>query len=333
MAGSSLKRTALLIVGVLAIEMAFVFSYVGGLGRPYPHGVPIAVVGSPAAQHLAIEKIRAAGTQFDVSAYPDRQSAVTAIEQHRLDGAIVLGSGTHDELIVAGAPSPAVASAIDTAVAEFEAGAGRTFATTTVVPLSVNDPEGLGPFYLVVGWVVGGYLVASLVALARGTEPSFRWALARLGALLAFSVASGVFGVLLASALMHLFPGNFWALAGLGTLVVFAVSAVTTAFQVLFGELGIALAIVVFVVVGNPSSGGPYPREFLGGVWRTVGAYLPNGAGLDGVRTIAYFGSNGLGSLLTLAVYSVVGTGAFLVARRCMQRTRPRGVPEPALRP
>jgi len=126
----------------------------------------------------------------------------------------------------------------------------------------------------VIGWVVGGYLVASLLALARGTEPSLRWVLVRLGAWPP-SPCSRASSARCSWAGDALIPGDIWALALIGTLVVFATSTVTTAFQIVFGELGIALAIVVFVVAGNPSAGGPYPRELLNGVWRAIGPYLP----------------------------------------------------------
>jgi hypothetical protein len=216
-------------------------------------------------------------------------------------------------VIVAQAPSPAVSTAVLATVRQLEAQVHRTFTVTTIVPLTRNDPEGLAPFYVVIGWVVGGYLVASLLALARGTEPSLRWVLVRLGALAAFSVLSGILGSVLVGPAMHLIPGDIWALALIGTLVVFATSTVTTAFQIVFGELGIALAIVVFVVAGNPSAGGPYPRELLNGVWRAIGPYLPNGAGLDAVRNIGYFGSADLASSIwVLLVYSAVGVGAVL---------------------
>ena len=52
-------------VGVLVIELGFVFSYVGGLGHPYPHGLPIAIVGPASEQKLVIDKIHAAGGHFD----------------------------------------------------------------------------------------------------------------------------------------------------------------------------------------------------------------------------------------------------------------------------
>jgi hypothetical protein len=79
---------------------------------------------------------------------------------------------------------------------------------------------------------------------------------------------------------------------GIGTLVVLAVSMAATAFQAVIGELGRALAVVLFVVIGNPSSGGHYPPAFLSGIRREVGRYIATGAGLEAVRTIAYFGSH-----------------------------------------
>jgi len=43
-------------------------------------------------------------------------------------------------------------------------------------------------------------------------------------------------------------------------------------------------------------------------VWRAIGPYLPNGAGLDAVRNIGYFGSADLASSIwVLLVYSAVG--------------------------
>ena len=299
-------------VGVLVIELGFVFSYVGGLGHPYPHGLPIAIVGPASEQKLVIDKIHAAGGQFDPIPSPSVAAAVAAIHDHKVDAAFVIGAD-NDHVIVAQAPSPAVSTAVLATVRQLEAQVHRTFTVTTIVPLTRNDPEGLAPFYVVIGWVVGGYLVASLMALARGTEPSLRWVLVRLGALAAFSVLSGILGSVLVGPAMHLIPGDIWALALIGTLVVFATSTVTTAFQIVFGELGIALAIVVFVVAGNPSAGGPYPRELLNGVWRAIGPYLPNGAGLDAVRNIGYFGSADLASSIwVLLVYSAVGVGAVL---------------------
>jgi hypothetical protein len=109
--------------------------------------------------------------------------------------------------------------------------------------------------------------------------------------------------------------GHLTALWLLGTLVVFGSAAVTMAFQVLFGVLGIGLTVLVFVVLGNPSAGGAYQPALLPPFWRTISSALPNGAGTDGVRRIVYFGAHGIGGhLLVLALYAVLGAAVTVLA-------------------
>ena len=94
------------------------------------------------------------------------------------------------------------------------------------------------------------------------------------------------------------------------------------AFQVLLGVLGVGLTLILFVVLGNPSAGGAYPASLLPPFWRAIGNSIPNGAGVEAVRRIAYFGSyNIAGNLLVIAIYAVAGiaiavTGASVLARR-----------------
>lgn len=324
LAGSSVKRTAAIMVGVLAIEVAFIFSYVGGLSNPFPHEVPIGIVAPVVTQQALIARIHQQGTQFEPSSYPDAASALRAVADHSIDAFVVV-NGQRVDVVVSGSPSPVVSTVVQQAILPIEKKLGTAFSVRRVLPLPTHDPEGLGPFYLVVGWVVGGYLAASVLGLARGTDPGLRRALVRTAGLAVFSVLSGVAGTLLAGPGLHLFGGNRIDLMAIGTLVVFSVSMVATAFQAIIGELGIALAVVLFVVIGNPSSGGPYPREFLSGIWRVVGPYIPTGAGLEAVRNVAYFGSHQLGSsLLTLVLYASIGTVVFLVASEWRGRTRAR---------
>jgi hypothetical protein len=51
------------------------------------------------------------------------------------------------------------------------------------------------------------------------------------------------------------------------------------------GIVGIGVAIVLFVVLGNPSAGGAYQLPLLPGFWRTIGDTLPNGAGVLAATT------------------------------------------------
>ena len=93
-------------------------------------------------------------------------------------------------------------------------------------------------------------------------------------------------------------------------------------FQVLLGTLGVGLTLILFVVLGNPSAGGAYPPPLLPGFWRAISPALPNGAGVQALRHIVYFGSYGItGNLIIIALYIVTAitvaiTGTSLLARR-----------------
>jgi uncharacterized phage infection (PIP) family protein YhgE len=66
----------------------------------------------------------------------------------------------------------------------------------------------------------------------------------------------------------------------------------------------------------------PLPAPLLPGFWRAISPALPNGAGVQALRHIAYFGSYGItGNLTIIAAYIVTAitvaiTGTSLLARR-----------------
>ena len=101
------------------------------------------------------------------------------------------------------------------------------------------------------------------------------------------------------------------------------------AFQVLLGMAGIGLAILLFVVLGNPSAGGAYPAVLLPPFWAAIGRWLPPGAGTDAVRTIVYFPAASLAQpVWTLVAYAVIGaavTLAVAAGRRGVSPPKPVG--------
>jgi hypothetical protein len=64
-----------------------------------------------------------------------------------------------------------------------------------VLPAGDGDARGLSAFYLAVGWVVGGYLVASIIGVSAGSRPLTRLrGVVRLGSLAVYAVVSGIGG-------------------------------------------------------------------------------------------------------------------------------------------
>lgn len=160
-----------------------------------------------------------------------------------------------------------------------------------VAPLQLGDGRGLTSFYLVIGWILGGYLATAIIGVTRGSRPgSKNRAAIRLGAMIPYALASGLGGAVIVDTLLHALSGHFLALRGIGSLLVFTAAAVTMALQAMMGVVGIGVAVLVFVVLGNPSAGGSYPAALLPAFWRAIGGALPNGAGTTAVRNVVYFG-------------------------------------------
>ncbi|MEW1548932.1 DUF3533 domain-containing protein [Streptomyces tsukubensis] len=326
-------RAALLIIGVLALQLGFITSYIGAFHQPKPTDIPLAVTApTAAAAERAVRELAALpGDPLDPSAAPDEATARARIARRDVDGALVLSPAGPDRLLVASASGASLADALTAVVARAEKARGRTVDVVDVVPDAPGDARGLTSFYLVVGWCVGGYLCAAVLAISAGARPANpARGLIRLAVLLLYAIVTGLLGAVIAGPVLDALPGSVPALWGLGTLLVFAVGALTLALQGLAGIIGIGLAILLVVVLGNPSAGGAYPYPLLPPFWRAIGPALPPGAGTYAARSIAYFRGNGaLGPMLVISAWAVGGAAVTMVCavlrRRATERESPHG--------
>lgn len=320
-------RAFALVVGVLLLQLGFILSYAGAFHSPSPHEMRLGVVapqGAPAgtADQVAGQLNALPGDPLRATAQPDAASATTRIAHRGLDGALVLSSSGPDRLLVTSAAGGSLSSALETVVTRALQAQHRSVAVSDVVPAGTGDARGLTAFYLAVGWVVGGYLVASILAISAGAKPAnVNRARVRLGTLAIYSIVSGIGGAVIVGPALGALTGSFWTLAGFGALVVFAVGAFTMAIESLAGIVGIGIAVLLFVVLGNPSAGGAYPGPLLPPFWRAIGPYIPTGAGTSGIRGIVYFHDAGVGSAVVVAVvYAVIGIAVLLAVG--LRRTR-----------
>ncbi|MEW1725037.1 DUF3533 domain-containing protein [Streptomyces sp. NPDC093109] len=304
-------RTILLIVGVLLLQLGFILSYIGAFHAPKPQGIPVAVV---APAQVSAETVTALngidGGPVTAEAVSSRAAAENMLRTGETSAALLVDArGTEDTLLVASGGGKAEADAVTTVITRADATRGRTVTAEDIVPLQSGDGRGLSGFYLVIGWIVGGYLVAALLSVASGSRPlTARRAVFRLGAIVPYAIASGLGGALIADQVLGALTGHFLALWGIGALLVVSAATVTMAFQALFGVIGIGITVLVFVVLGNPSAGGAYQPSLLPPFWRALSGALPNGAGTDAVRHIVYFGAHGItGPLLVITAYAVMG--------------------------
>jgi hypothetical protein len=285
----------IVLVAAAALQLAFVGSYVGALHNPVPHMVPVDLVAPyTIAPTLTTTIDGLPGTPIKIRQAASSALASADIENRRAYGYFEPHSKGRDTLVVASAANKATAVALETVLARVETSRHRPpVRVVDLAPLPPSDPNGLSGFYAVVAWMIGGYLGGTLLGLVG--EPRARSrarALARVLALALYAAGSGVLSVLLLDKGIGVMTGHFQDLCAVAALSIFAAGAATAGFQAVLGMAGTAIAVVVFVIVGNPSSGGPYARDLLPHFWRVVGEYLPSGAAVDLVRNVLYFGSN-----------------------------------------
>ncbi len=328
-------RSALLVIATLLLGLGFILSYVGGLHHPSPRNLPFDVVVPAQGQAQAVAGLsQLPGHPLSPRLVVDEPTARGRVADRTSTGALVIDpSSTTDTLYVASAAGPSISNALTTIIRSAEARQRRTVQVRDLVPVSVQDSSGLSSFYLAVGWTVTGYLIASILGVSAGSRPAtLTRAVVRLIALALCAIAAGLVGAWLVQHVLGAAPGALWPMAGIGALVVFGAGAVTMALQVAVGVLGIGLAVLVFVILGNPSAGGPYARALLPPFWRSIGAFFPPGAGTDAARAVSYFnGARTAEPVFILACYAVIGliaTLALVALLRPAARLRHRQMPK-----
>jgi hypothetical protein len=303
------RAVALVLIPALVLMLAFAFSYVGAFHDPTPHSVAVAVVGPPS---VATELDNLPGDPLDARLASSRRDALSQIDAREVYGAY---DSATNHLFVASAANPATAIALTATFGRVAVAHGRPPARITdVKPLPRKDPNGTAAFYAMIAWMFGGYIAATLIGLVGSPRSSSRQrAAARIGALAGFSILAGILSVVMLRACFGVFSGHVLALCGIAALTVFASAAATAGIQAAAGPAGTGIVILVFVILGNAASGGPFARPLLPGLWRTVGGLLPPGASVDLARSALFFnGARIAGPILVLSGWAAVGTALAL---------------------
>lgn len=300
-----------LVLGGLLIQLAFTVSYLGAFHSPTPHRMPVAVVAPAEAAAQIVDQLDGLdGDPVNATAVASESAARKQIMNRTVDAAFLFdATGTKDTLLVASAGGPSVSQTATQLAQKIETSQKRQVVVIDIQAPNTGDGRGMASFYLVLGWVVGGYLTATILNMSSGSKPANRHRIViRLGALGLYAIASGVAGAVIVGPVFDALSGHFWALAGIGTLVVFASAATSLALQTLLGMAGTGLTILLFVVLGNPSAGGVYPSVLLPGFWSAIGQALPPGAGTTLVRNTVYFEAHATtAAWWVLGAYAVVG--------------------------
>jgi hypothetical protein len=153
-----------------------------------------------------------------------------------------------------------------------------------------------------------------VIVLGQVATPSAhrgRAAALRLAAMAGHALVSAVVVVLTARLTFGIFSGRELEAIAAAALICLATSTVAISLQALLGALGTGAVLLLFVIAGNPASGGAVPYGLLPEPYRSVGPFLVNGAGVDLVRNLTYFDGQAIGRpLVVVAAWAIAGAAA-----------------------
>ena len=326
--GRHLSENAKLVLGVTAVLLvvfALVGSNVAANHAPKPHHVPVGLVGTPAVTRAVGNSLaRRAPGAYRIHYYASLAAGRTAILNRQVYG--VYRPRPTPVLLFATAASSSIAPLLQLTFTAAARAQNQPLAAQDVAPLPSSDPRGATAFSAVLSLIIAAIMGSTVIfVLAARRGPAFR-----LVASLLLAIGAGLITALVTNVIVNAFPDQFFGVWGVAALYVLAMGLPIAAFQSMVGVAGTAIGAVMFLVIGNPASGGATAPELLPGFWRVLSQYLPPGAAVTALRDVVYFNGNGIAHAATvLGVYALLGgTVAFIVGT--VRRREKQAVASPA---
>jgi hypothetical protein len=314
----------LLILSVLAplVVSLAVLMFTWPASRMEARSLPVGIVGTGAATQQTVQSLTSAAPgAFDLHLYADDAEARTAIADRQVYGAFEISSRRFT-VLTASAAGPAVAQLLTTTAQRFSAQSDLSrpvvkSAVQDVVATSGDDPRGAIFTAAMTPLVLGGVILAVMVAVLVGFRPAWREVLA-LGLV---SCITGIGVHLVAQDYVGALPGDrveTWASL---SLMLFAISSTVAGLAALLGPGGVAVGAIAMVFVGNPFSAVSSAPELLPTAVGELGQLMPPGAGANLLRSAAYFDGHGAAQhVVVLVAWSVLGIAAIVEGHRRMVR-------------
>jgi hypothetical protein len=265
------------------IGLAFVVVFLDAFHAPVPHALPVGVVGT-AAQ---VDQVRGAldPEQFAVRDLAGEAAARTAVLHRDVYGAFL--PGPPSRLLTAGANGQGVTQTLTQA---FTPVAGGQLDQQDLRPLAPGDTRGLGIFYGAFGVVLGGFLFG-ITSYQAAPQLPLRW---RVVSIVLFAAASGALVAWAADVLYAAVPAGWGTVAVLVGLLALAVAAPSALVLRTIGSAGTFVTSLGLVILGNATSTGNLPAEYLPPWLHPLAELLPPGVAVRALRGATYFAGDGV---------------------------------------
>ncbi|WP_037870208.1 ABC transporter permease [Streptomyces sp. SPB074] len=286
----------------------------GGMHKPLPRDLPVAVVSSSAqtAEQMAAGLGKSLGSSFDIRALDSAGEARRQIRDREIAGAYVLPApgaqdGAKATILSAGGAGMSQQQVVQRTFGQIAAQQGVPVRNVDLAPLPAHDGMGTVTLYLAIGFTMSGFLVVTIMSVAARELLRVRRLLPVLAGW-AVLMATAVW--LLAGPVIGAVHGHAWQILGVGALMVFTVSLVTAVFARFLGPLAVIPVVTLMMFLGVPASNGGVALHMVPGFFQALHGVLPLPAVVESIRSVLYFGAEGIGGHLgTLAVWG----GAALV--------------------
>jgi hypothetical protein len=302
----------------------FSLTYIGGLHAAAPHNVPIGVVGTSAdARQLADGLHASSKGTMSGRLYPSVD--IAAVRNGTVAALFTPGAPGHSaEAVVASANGAQLSSFAQQALAPLAAAEKTTLHVRDLAPLPPYDASGTVPFFVALGATIGGHLMGMFCGLMGAPlRRRVRW-----GLIVAVTFMLSLFITVMVGPVLGAVSGHFLQVWAVTWATAIAAGLLTNALAYYLGRFVAIPALVLFVFVNVPASGGSYPVEFVPPIFRWLHHIVLGGYNVPLLRRALYgVGPSTWSGVYALIVYAAIGIALALAgppyaAWRLRRRTR-----------
>ncbi|MFF1550030.1 ABC transporter permease [Rhodococcus erythropolis] len=322
------RYVAMILLPFLMVGM-MITGYLVAMHAPAPNNMPVAVAGqTQQAEQFAAALEASDPSAVDVRIVATDEEARQLLLDREVSGVVSLhATDPNATVYTASAAGAAQVSTVTGLLAPQVLAQGGDLTVEDLAPLPAHDPAGLAAMFMATALMLAGYMPLSITLSNSPELLRFR----RVVPLLAgWSALIAALVWLVAGPILGAVEGHTAAILGISWLAVFAVGSVQLLLTRIFGPLAVLVGMLFVMVLGVPASNMGMSVFTMPSIYATLHSFLPTAAAGEALRSVLYFGADGLGShLLVLALGAAIALLATLGVDALKRRRNPEaGTPE-----
>lgn len=322
------RYVAMILLPFLMVGM-MITGYLVAMHAPAPNNMPVAVAGqTQQAEQFAAALEASDPSAVDVRIVATDEEARQLLLDCEVSGVVSLhATDPNATVYTASAAGAAQVSTVTGLLAPQVLAQGGDLTVEDLAPLPAHDPAGLAAMFMATALMLAGYMPLSITLSNSPELLRFR----RVVPLLAgWSALIAALVWLVAGPILGAVEGHTAAILGISWLAVFAVGSVQLLLTRIFGPLAVLVGMLFVMVLGVPASNMGMSVFTMPSIYATLHSFLPTAAAGEALRSVLYFGGDGLGShLLVLALGAAIALLATLGVDALKRRRNPEaGTPE-----